>query len=42
MKTWIITIAAVLVVCLLLSFLCYAEFGSFNFVRVGLHLRLAA
>lgn len=38
MKTWIITIAAVLVVCLLLSFLCYAEFGSFNFVRLGLAL----
>lgn len=38
MKTWIITIAAVLVVCLLLGFLCYAEFGSFNFIRVGLAL----
>ena len=38
MKTWIITITALLVVCLLLCFLCYAEFGSFNFIRVGLAL----
>lgn len=38
MKNWIITIAAVLVVCLLLCFLSYAEFGSYNFIRVGLAL----
>ena len=38
MKTWIITIASVLVICLLLGALCFAEFGSFNFVRVGLAL----
>lgn len=38
MKYWIITIASILVICLLLGFLCYAEFGSFNFIRVGLAL----
>lgn len=38
MKSWIITIASILVICLLLCFLSYAEFGSFNFVRVGLAL----
>lgn len=38
MKNWIITIAVILVICLLLGGLCYAEFGSFNFVRVGLAL----
>lgn len=38
MKYWIITIAAILVVCLLLGGLCHAEFGSFNFIRVGLAL----
>ena len=38
MKNWIITIASVLVICLLLGVLTYAEFGSFNFIRVGLAL----
>ena len=38
MKNWIITIASVLVICLLLGVLSYAEFGSFNFIRVGLAL----
>lgn len=38
MKTWIITIASILVICLLLGFLTYTEFGSFNFIRVGLAL----
>ena len=38
MKTRIITIASIVVICLLLSFLCYVEFGSFNFFRVGLAL----
>ena len=38
MKNWIITIAVILVICLVLGGLCYAEFGSFNFVRVGLAL----
>ena len=38
MKNWIITIAALLVICLLLGFLSYTEFGSFNFARVGLAL----
>ena len=36
MKTCIITIACVLVVCLLLGGLCCAEFGTFNFIRLGL------
>ena len=38
MKNWIITIASVLVICLLLGVLTYAEFGSFNFIRIGLAL----
>lgn len=38
MKTWIITIASILVICLLLSILCYVELGSFNFIRAGLAL----
>lgn len=38
MKNWIITIASVLVICLLLGVLTYAEFGSFNFFRIGLAL----
>ena len=38
MKNWIITIASLLVICLLLGVLTYAEFGSFNFIRVGLAL----
>ncbi len=38
MKTRIITIASILVICLLLSVLCYAELGSFNFIRTGLAL----
>lgn len=38
MKTCIISIICVLVICLLLGALCYAEFGSFNFARVGLAL----
>ena len=38
MKYWIITIASVLVICLLLGMLCYVEYGSFNFVRVGMAL----
>ena len=38
MKNWIITIASVLVICLLLGVLTYAEFGSFNFIRVALAL----
>ena len=36
MKTCIITIACVLIVCLLLGGLCYAEFGTVNFIRLGL------
>lgn len=38
MKTCILTIACVLVVCLLLGALCYVEFGTVNFVRLGLAL----
>ena len=38
MKNWIITIASLLVICLLLGVLTYAEFGSFNFIRIGLAL----
>lgn len=38
MKNWIITIASLLVICLLLGMLTYAEFGSFNFIRIGLAL----
>ena len=38
MKPWIITVVSVLVICLLLGALSYAEFGSFNFIRVGLAL----
>ena len=38
MKYWIIAIASVLAVCLLLGMLCYVEFGTFNFVRLGMAL----
>lgn len=38
MKTCIISIACVLVVCLLLGALSYAEFGTVNFFRVGMAL----
>ena len=38
MKPWIITIVSVLVICLLLGALSYVEFGSFNFIRLGLAL----
>lgn len=38
MKTRIITVASIVLICLLLSVLCYVELGSFNFISTGLAL----